>query len=166
MRVLKEISDASIGIGPDIKLGENYQLRKSARVILKNESGQIALQNLQNYGFYKLPGGCVDAGETIEETLMREVKEEVGCNCIITAPVGIVIEYRDKYKMMQINYCYVAEVVGSLSEPQFEENEIEAGQTNVWVSGTEALNLLKNSSSDKYESKFNTPPKTLSHVEY
>ena len=155
MILLKEISDATVGIGEAVKLGENYQLRKSARAILENEAGLIALQHLQNYGFYKLPGGGVDAGETIEEALIREVKEEVGCVCAITAPVGIVIEYRDKYKLTQINYCFVARVTSEIGEPKFEEDEIKAGQTNVWVKPEEALGLLKNSAKEKYESHFN-----------
>ena len=166
MILLKELSDATVGIGASEKLGENYQLRKSARVILENDAGAIALQYLQNYGFYKLPGGGVDAGETIEQALVREVQEEVGCDCTITSPVGIVIEYRDKYKMMQINYCYVAKVVGEIGEAQFEEAEIEAGQINVWVKPEEARELLKNSSKEKYESHFNIPREIAFLEEY
>jgi 8-oxo-dGTP diphosphatase len=166
MILLKELSDKSVGIGVSEKLGENYQLRKSARVILENEKGEMALQHLQSYGFYKLPGGGVDQSETVEEALVREVKEEVGCDCTITSPIGIVIEYRDKYKMIQISYCYVAKVVGEIGEAQFEEAEIEAGQTNIWVKPEEALGLLKKSTKEKYESHFNIPREIAFLEEY
>lgn len=166
MILLTELSDRTVGTGSAEQLGENYQLRKGARVILENEKGEIALQHLQNYGFYKLPGGGVDTGESVEGALVREVLEEVGCNCAVTSPIGVVLEYREKYMMLQINYCHVAKVVGEIGTPQFEEAEIAAGQTNVWVKPEEALELLKNSTKDTYESYFNIPREIAFLEEY
>jgi 8-oxo-dGTP diphosphatase len=157
MKLLAEISDATVGIGPSEELGANYQLRKSARVILLNEHGQIALQHLQNYGFYKLPGGGVDDGETVEEALVREVREEVGCDCTILSPIGITIEYRAQYKLLHISYCYVATVTSPITAPAFEEAEIAAGQTNIWVAPTEVLDLVRSGERFNYESHFNIP---------
>jgi 8-oxo-dGTP diphosphatase len=166
MKILTEISDQTLGIGPSEHLGSTYQLRKSARVILENEAGQIAIQHLQNYGFYKLPGGGVDAGETIEEALIREVREEVGCDCTITQPIGITIEYRDKYKLVHISYCYVAKVTSAITEPAFEEAEIKAGQKNIWVDRAAVMALIESGARSNYESHFNIPRELAFLTEY
>jgi 8-oxo-dGTP diphosphatase len=109
MKLLAEISEGTLGLADEFAvLGDSYRLRKSARAIVLNERGEMATQYLNTYTYHKLPGGGVDEGETVEEALYREVKEEVGCACEIVAPIGIVIEYRNKYKMLHISYGYAA----------------------------------------------------------
>ncbi|MEJ8302289.1 NUDIX domain-containing protein [Saccharibacillus sacchari] len=46
--------------------------------IIKDEFGRILMQKRSDYGDWGLPGGGMEAGETIEETMVREVKEETG----------------------------------------------------------------------------------------
>ncbi|WP_219836089.1 NUDIX domain-containing protein [Paenibacillus sp. R14(2021)] len=46
--------------------------------IIKDHYGRILLQKRSDYGDWGLPGGGMEAGETIEETMIREVKEETG----------------------------------------------------------------------------------------
>jgi 8-oxo-dGTP diphosphatase len=166
MKLLAEISDATVGIGDAEQLHSTYELRKSARVILENSVGEIAIQHLQNYGFYKLPGGGVDAGETIEEALMREVREEVGCECTLARPIGITIEYRAKYKLLHISYCYVAKVTSAITEPAFEAAEIAAGQKNIWVTPESVLKLVESGERTNYESHFNIPRELAFLEEY
>ena len=57
----------------------------AVRAIIENEKVQILLirRSHSNYGngFWCLPGGKVDAGETVEESLDREILEEIGIPC-------------------------------------------------------------------------------------
>lgn len=46
--------------------------------IIKDNQGRILLQKRSDYGDWGLPGGGMEAGEAIEETMIREVKEETG----------------------------------------------------------------------------------------
>lgn len=46
--------------------------------IIKDNEDRILLQKRSDYGDWGLPGGGMEAGETIEETMLREVLEETG----------------------------------------------------------------------------------------
>ncbi|WP_213533591.1 NUDIX domain-containing protein [Paenibacillus sp. J45TS6] len=46
--------------------------------IIRDKEGRILLQKRSDYGNWGLPGGGMDAGESIEETMLREVLEETG----------------------------------------------------------------------------------------
>ena len=144
MKLLAEISEGTLGLSDQFEqLGSEYQLRKSARVILLNKQGDMATQYVKTYKYHKLPGGGVDVGESIEEALRREVKEEVGCECAIISHVGMTIEYRNTYQLLHISYCYVALVVGEIGEPALEKAEIEEGQQTLWLSPTEVVAKMK-----------------------
>lgn len=155
MKILAEISEGSLGLSDEYEnLGSEYQLRKSARVILLNAEGNMATQYLNTYKYHKLPGGGVDAGESIEDALKREVKEEVGCDCTIVRTIGMTIEYRNKYKLLHISYCYVAEVVGEIGQSALEEGEVEEGQETLWLPPAEVLEKMKTDKPGKFEGHF------------
>lgn len=155
MKLLVEISEGSLGLTDQFeKLDHPYTLRKSARAILLNEQGNIATQYLQTYTYHKLPGGGVDQGESVEKALRREVLEEVGCECEVVRPVGMVIEYRNKYDMIHLSFCFVAKVVGEIGETHLEEGEIEEGHTTLWLPAEEALEKMKHDVPKKFEGHF------------
>lgn len=155
MKILNEISEKTLGIGEqDAQLGSNYTLRKSARAILLNEAGEMATQYIATYTYHKLPGGGVDPGETVEEALKREVLEEVGCGCEIIKPIGVTLEYRNKYNLLHISYAFAAQVVGEIGEPVLEEGEIEEGQTTLWLPPVEVLAKMETDTPGKFEGHF------------
>jgi mutator protein MutT len=46
--------------------------------IIRDNQGRILLQRRSDYGNWGLPGGAMEAGESVEETMKREVLEETG----------------------------------------------------------------------------------------
>jgi len=76
-------------------------------------------------GYLALPGGRVDAGETVEETVVREVKEETGLHVKILRKIG---EYHESGVQDGIEYdyypaCFLVKPTGGKIKRQ--EKEIE-----------------------------------------
>ena len=76
-------------------------------------------------GYWALPGGKVDVGETVEETVVREVKEETGIEIEIVEKIG---EYHENGIQDGVEYdyypaCFLVKPVGGNIERQ--EREVE-----------------------------------------
>lgn len=127
-----------------------YQVREATRAIVTEADGKIALMHASLNHYYKLPGGGVEAGESLLEALYRECREEIGCDIEVTGEVGSLTEYRQRYKLKQTSYCYLARVVGEKGEPKFEPDEIAEGFEVTWVMPKEALALILESGVSVY----------------
>ena len=53
------------------------------------EQGRVLLALRRDIGWWNLPGGGMEIGETVEETVLREVKEETGLEVEIEQLVGV-----------------------------------------------------------------------------
>jgi 8-oxo-dGTP diphosphatase len=76
-------------------------------------------------GYWALPGGRVDPGETVEQTIVREVKEETGLDVTVVSKIG---EYHEQGVQSGFEYdyypaCFLVKVVGG--EIKKQESEIE-----------------------------------------
>ena len=76
-------------------------------------------------GYWALPGGRMDPGETIEQTIVREVKEETGLDASIDRVVGEYIEkgFKDDVEYEYYPTCFVIKPVGG--EIKKQESEIQ-----------------------------------------
>jgi 8-oxo-dGTP diphosphatase len=75
--------------------------------------------------YWALPGGRVDPGETVEQTIVREVKEETGLDVTIVSKIG---DYREQGVQDGVEYdyypaCFLVKTVGG--EIKKQESEIE-----------------------------------------
>ena len=79
-------------------------------LILENEKGEVLLVKRKyppKKGYWDIPGGFVDFEETIEESLEREIKEELG---IEISHLKYFASTSDRYLFRDINYhtlCFV-----------------------------------------------------------
>lgn len=80
----------------------------SRAVIVKD--GLILLVHEVRSGWWLLPGGGTEAGETPEECCIREVEEETGC---IVRPVRQFLELNEYYEEYRyVSDYFVCEVTG------------------------------------------------------
>jgi ADP-ribose pyrophosphatase YjhB (NUDIX family) len=141
MNLLKTIKDADFGFtdpAPAV-----YEERRASRAVVFDDEGKIALLYAAKKQFHKLPGGGIEEGETIADALTRELFEEIGCSVNNIRELGIIEEYRNRFKQHQLSYCYLADLDGSKGEPHFEEDEIADGFEPVWMSLEEATQTLE-----------------------
>ena len=76
-------------------------------------------------GYWALPGGRAEQGEEVEQTIIREVKEETGLDVVMVRKVG---EYHEQGVQAGVEYdyypaCFLVKVVGGEIEKQ--QSEIE-----------------------------------------
>jgi len=152
--VICEISESDISIEKSSQTEANeYKLRKAARGILIKR-GKIALLNVTTQNYHKLPGGGLEKDENIEDGFKREVKEETGWNCEIVDGDSITIEYRNKSKILQISYIFIAKTIGKSSEQQLDEGEIEEGHDLEWIPIEKIEELISKENPTEYDDKF------------
>ncbi|MGG3506550.1 NUDIX domain-containing protein [Paenibacillus lautus] len=60
--------------------------------IIRDHHGRILLQRRSDYGNWGLPGGGMEAGESVEETMRREVLEETGLVSAIMNSMGSIAD--------------------------------------------------------------------------
>ena len=85
----------------------------------------IKRRTLPFTGYWALPGGRVDPGETVEQTIAREVKEETGLDVEVVRKIG---EYHEQGVQDGVEYDYYPAffLVKILSgEIKKQESEIE-----------------------------------------
>ena len=133
---------------------EKYRIRKAARSIAFNNENKVPLLYVSKEKYHKLPGGGIEEQEDIETALYREMLEEVGANIEVTKEVGAIIEYRNKFGLLQISYCYESKIIGDLQNTSFTHDEIENGFKLKWVNFDEAIELIRNDKPISYEGEF------------
>ncbi len=90
----------------------------SVRAVLRDGDGKVlflrrAIDSKRFGGQWELPGGKLNAGETIEDALRREVREEVGFEVVVGALLGATELELDRVKIVSLHHV-VERVAGEL----------------------------------------------------
>ena len=120
-----------------------YKDRLTGKAIVFDYENNVALIGNRMNPFYLLPGGGIAENESVENGIIRECFEEIGCNIELVDRVGIIEDYRTRDRKHCINYCYTAKIVGEKGKPRRIDNEIEIGMHTKWIDPKEALELFK-----------------------
>lgn len=122
-------------------LGAKALICNEDRVLLLKANPEL-IQNNNKAAYWDLPGGRIKRGDTIEETLKREIAEETGITVIIsfqpfaifTMPVRILTENTDVGLILSV---YLVQVE-SAADVRLSSEHTEAR----WFTSQEAAHLL------------------------
>ncbi len=108
-------------------------------------NGKIAFIHSGKYGDYKFPEGGMESGESMEETLIREVLEETGLKVIPESirywgKIKEVKKDKEQFKIFeQISYYYRCDVLPEIGERNLNDYEEEYEYELMWRSLEEAI---------------------------
>ena len=120
-------------------------VRPSVRGIIIRD-GKAAMVHSLKYDYYKFPGGGIEAGESLEQALLREVAEESGLQ--VTAQsireYGLVhrIQKGDKEDIfIQDNFYFLCDVEPEVQPQHLDDYEAEERFTLEFVDPSHAIRI-------------------------
>ncbi len=102
----------------------------SVTAIVVNDRGELLLVHKTDNDLWALPGGGMDLGEYMAETVVREVLEETGIKVEVTGVVGIytnphhVMAYDDGEVRQQCSICFTTRTIGGELRTSSETKEV------------------------------------------
>lgn len=109
-------------------VGKRPVILTGAKVLVFNPLGQILLQFRTDTKVWGLPGGLMELGESLEETALREVKEETGLTIgrlqflKVLSGVNYFIHLPNGDQFYSVNAFYTTnEIIGGTLKPDGKE---------------------------------------------
>ncbi|MBU2542811.1 nucleotide exchange factor GrpE [Patescibacteria group bacterium] len=126
---------------------EKKQLKRAEKdpsvvvgVFVFNKKGEILFFSAPKWGnAYSLPGGHIDVGETINETVIREVKEETGLDIINVEFVSVIEFINDKRFVNGIRHIVGLNHKAELKDENQSVILNEEGTEYVWLKPEDAI---------------------------
>ena len=94
--------------------------REIVRAILIDENNNVCLEKLKDddgFGprdYYETPGGGIKPGESHDDALHREIREEVGYECEVLEHIADVHDYYNLINRKNYNYFYLVKRLGKV----------------------------------------------------
>ena len=112
--------------------------RAGSRAVIVRD-GMILLTHETRSGWWLVPGGGMEEGETPEESCVREVEEETGCIVRPVRPFLTLYEYYEEYRY--ISHYFICEITGT-GQMHRTEAEIRRGVEPQWLPLREAIDIF------------------------
>ncbi|MBQ4039751.1 MAG: NUDIX hydrolase [Oscillospiraceae bacterium] len=109
----------------------NYTHFVSVAGLVTNNNGEILLIKSPKRG-WEYPGGMVEPGETFQEALLREVKEESGIDVEITGFIGLCKNIEKDV----VNIDFACKAVGGQLTTSDESSDV------LWVKREDVLGMI------------------------
>lgn len=109
----------------------SYNHKVSVAALVTNDEGKILLVNSPWRG-WEYPGGLIEPGETFQQALHREIREEAGVEVEITGFIGICKNVGKDIVNIDFTCRYVS---GELTTSE-ESTEV------IWATAEEAMRLI------------------------
>jgi len=122
--------------------------REVVRAILLDENDNVCLEYLKDddgFGprdYYETPGGGAREGESHEQTLWRELQEEVGYESEVISFLGEVDDYYNLIGRKNHNYYYLVRRTKKVEQHLEEDEQIRINKI-IWVPIDEAIRLYE-----------------------
>jgi mutator protein MutT len=107
-----------------LKAGKDYIGVGVGAVILRDDEILLLLRKkAPEAGSWTIPGGKVEFGETVEQAILREVKEEIGVDGRVIAPLGVTDHILIEEHSHWVSQRFLVELIGEPQnmEPQSHE---------------------------------------------
>jgi ADP-ribose pyrophosphatase YjhB (NUDIX family) len=102
----------------------------AASAVVVDREGRILLHRRDDNALWSIPGGAMEVGESIGQTVVREIKEETGLDVEAESIVGVysdprhVVEYGDGEVRQQFSVCFACKAVGGQLATSEESLEV------------------------------------------
>ena len=99
------------------------KINVAAAIIKKNNKYFIAKRNRNKHlgGFYEFPGGKQDINETLEQTVIREIKEELDVTISVGNKLGEE-HYKDDKINVHLHYFFCTIISGDIVLKEHEDS--------------------------------------------
>lgn len=115
----------------------------AASAVVIDDEGRILLHKRTDNEYWSIPGGSMEPGESIGETVVREVREETGIEATVEKILGVysnprhVSVYDDGEVRQQFSVCFLCRAVGGELQTSKESSDVRF----VELAETEALEI-------------------------
>lgn len=119
---------------------EHPNIRNSARCLLINQDQEICLLYSRARDYYAIPGGGIEPGESLLQTLNRETLEETGYLLKNPKPIGNIHE--QLYDRVTTTFFFSAQPYKILHS-NYMPDELEEDYILKWLSPSKALQIFQ-----------------------
>lgn len=123
--------------------GVQVRRRTAVRGVIRRGDSYLLIYS-PKYGDCKFPGGGVESGETHEDTLIREVREEAGYDVLPETVCDLLLVHERRMgargdALFMDSYYYLCEVGETVHPQQLEDYERDEGYEVMWMTLAEAI---------------------------